>query len=58
MVFGDGPSRDSLSRALALVVDGSIVQAEFRSDLETVLRDLRQLVTLIGGERSQPQAYL
>jgi hypothetical protein len=31
-------------RALALAVDGSIVQAQFRSDPDTVIRDLRHLV--------------
>ncbi len=51
-----GRGRENLARALALVVDGSIVQAQFRSDPEAVLRDLRQLVSFIGGERSQPQS--
>ena len=50
--------RESLARALALVVDGSIVQAQFRSDPEAVLRDLRQLVKLIGGDRAQLQSSL
>jgi AcrR family transcriptional regulator len=50
--------RESLARSLALVVDGSIVQAQFCSDPETVLRDLRQLVKLIGGDRAQVQSAL
>jgi len=53
-----GRRRDSLARALALVVDGSIVQAQFRSDPEAVLRDLHQLVTLIGRGPSQSQSGL
>jgi hypothetical protein len=40
------------------MVDGSIVQAQFRSDPEAVLKDLRQLVTLIGGERAHAQSSL
>ena len=51
-----GRRRESLARALALVVDGSIVQAQFRSDPDAVLRDLRQLVSFIGGECSPPQS--
>jgi len=50
--------RESLARSLALVVDGSIVQAQFCSDPELVLRDLRQLVKLIGGERAHAQSSL
>ena len=50
--------RESLARSLALVVDGSIVQAQFRPDPEPVLRDLRQLVKLIGGDRPQLQSSL
>jgi hypothetical protein len=34
------------------------VQAQFRSDPEAVLKDLRQLVTLIGGERAHTQSSL
>jgi AcrR family transcriptional regulator len=45
-----GRRRESLARALALGVDGSIVQAQFRSDPEAVLRDLRQLVSVIGSD--------
>jgi len=45
-----GRRREGLARGLALVVDGSIVQAQVRSDPEAVLRDLRQLVSLIGGQ--------
>src|SRR6516164_481283 len=47
--------REALARSLALVVDGSIVQAQFRSDPEAVLRDLRQLVMLIGADRAPLQ---
>jgi len=50
--------RESLARSLALVVDGSIVQAQFCSDPERVLRDLRQLVKLIGGEPPHAQSSL
>lgn len=39
-----GRRRASLARALALAVDGSIVQAQFRPDLDTVIGDLRRLV--------------
>jgi len=53
-----GRGRESLARGLALVVDGSIVQAQFRSDPEAVLRDLRQLVSLIGAERARAQSSL
>jgi hypothetical protein len=53
-----GRRRESLARGLALVVGGSIVQAQFRSDPEAVLKDLRQLVTLIGGERAHAQSSL
>ena len=51
-----GRRRASAARALALVIDGSIVQAQFRSDPEAVLRDLRQLVSLIGAERARAQS--
>jgi AcrR family transcriptional regulator len=50
--------RENLARSLALVVDGSIVQAQFRSDPETVLRDLRRLVTLFGADRAHLQSSL
>jgi len=50
--------RETLARSLALVVDGSIVQAQFCSDPEAVLRDLRQLVKLIGAEHAQVQSSL
>ena len=50
--------RQSAARSLALVIDGSIVQAQFCSDPEAVLRDLRQLVKLIGGERAHLQSSL
>ena len=50
--------RETLARSLALVVDGSIVQAQFSSDPEAVLRDLRQLVKLIGAEHAQVQSSL
>src|SRR5215471_14831462 len=53
-----GRRRESLARSLALVVDGSIVQAQFCSDPERVLRDLRQLVKLIGGEPPHAQSSL
>jgi AcrR family transcriptional regulator len=53
-----GRRRESLARGLALVVDGSIVQAQFRSDPAAVLKDLRQLVTLIGSERAPAQSSL
>jgi AcrR family transcriptional regulator len=49
--------RETLARALALVIDGSIVQAQFASNPEAVLRDLRQLVKLIGSDRA-PQSSL
>jgi hypothetical protein len=49
---------DRSARALALVVDGSIVQAQFCADPETVLRELRQLVKLIGGDRAHAQSSL
>ncbi len=44
-----GRRRESLARSLALAVDGSIVQAQFRSDPEAVIKDLRQLVSLISS---------
>jgi hypothetical protein len=50
--------RQTLARSLALVIDGSIVQAQFCSDPEVVLRDLRQLVKLIGGDRAHLQSSL
>ena len=50
--------RQTAARSLALVIDGSIVQAQFCSDPEAVLRDLRQLVRLIGGERAHLQSSL
>jgi AcrR family transcriptional regulator len=53
-----GRRRESLARSLALVVDGSIVQAQFCANPEAVLRDLRQLVKLIGGERAHVQSSL
>jgi len=46
-----GRNRESLARSIALLVDGAIVQAQFRSDLDAVIRDLRQLVTLVEGDR-------
>ena len=51
-----GRRREKIARSLALVVDGSIVQAQFRSDPEAVLRDLRQLVKVIGGDRAPLQS--
>jgi AcrR family transcriptional regulator len=48
--------RQTVARSLALVIDGSIVQAQFCSDPEGVLRDLRQLVKLIGGDRAHLQS--
>ena len=53
-----GRHRESLARSLALAVDGSIVQAQFRADPEGVLKDLRQLVMLIAANRAQPQSSL
>jgi len=53
-----GRHRERLARSLALAVDGSIVQAQFRADPEAVIRDLRQLVALIAGHRAQPQSSL
>jgi AcrR family transcriptional regulator len=53
-----GRHRESLARSLALAVDGSIVQAQFRADPEGVLKDLRQLVMLIAAHRAQPQSSL
>jgi AcrR family transcriptional regulator len=50
--------RQTVARSLALVIDGSIVQAQFCSDPEVVLRDLRQLVKLIGGDRAHLQSSL
>ena len=50
--------RHGVARSLALVIDGSIVQAQFCSDPEVVLRDLRQLVKLIGGDRAHLQSSL
>jgi AcrR family transcriptional regulator len=50
--------RQTVARSLALVIDGSIVQAQFCSDPEAVLRDLRQLVKLIGGDRAYLQSSL
>jgi len=50
--------RETRARALALVLDGSIVQAQFCSDPEAVLRDLRQLVKLIGGDHPHAQSSL
>ena len=53
-----GRHRESLARALALAVDGSIVQAQFRADPEAVIKELRQLVMLIAANRAQPQSSL
>ena len=53
-----GRRREALARSLALVIDGAIVQAQFRSDPDAVLRDLRQLVKLIGGDRTRLQSSL
>jgi AcrR family transcriptional regulator len=50
--------RQTVARSLALVIDGSIVQAQFCSGPELVLRDLRQLVRLIGGDRAHLQSSL
>jgi AcrR family transcriptional regulator len=50
--------RQTVARSLALVIDGSIVQAQFCSDPEVVLRGLRQLVKLIGGDRAHLQSSL
>jgi AcrR family transcriptional regulator len=50
--------RQTVARSLALVIDGSIVRAQFCSDPEVVLRDLRQLVKLIGGDRAHLQSSL
>ena len=54
----DARRRQSAARSLALVIDGAIVQAQFCSDPEAVLRDLRQLVKLIGAERAYLQSSL
>ena len=54
----DARRRQSAARSLALVIDGSIVQAQFCSDPEAVLRDLRQLIKLIGAERAYLQSSL
>jgi len=54
----DARRRHSAARSLALVIDGSIVQAQFCADPEAVLRNLRQLVKLIGGERAHLQSSL
>ena len=53
-----GRNRESLARSLALAVDGSIVQAQFRADPEAVIKDLRQLVVRIAANRAQPQSSL
>jgi AcrR family transcriptional regulator len=53
-----GRQRESLARSLALAVDGSIVQAQFRADPAGVLKDLRQLVRLIAGSRARAQSSL
>ena len=53
-----GRERERLARSLALAIDGSIVQAQFRADPEGVIRDLRQLVAQIAGQRAQPQSSL
>jgi len=53
-----GRQRERLARALALAVDGSIVQAQFREDPEGVIRDLRQLMAAIGGGRAPLQSSL
>jgi AcrR family transcriptional regulator len=50
--------RQTVARSLALVIDGSIVRAQFCCDPEAVLRDLRQLVKLIGGDRAHLQSSL
>jgi AcrR family transcriptional regulator len=44
-----GRRRGTVARSLALLVDGAIVQAQFRTDLDAVLRDLRQMVRLVAG---------
>ena len=54
----DARRRQSAARSLALVIDGSIVQAQFRPDPEVVLRDLRQLVKLIDGDCAHLQSSL
>ena len=53
-----GRQRESLARSLALAVDGSIVQAQFRADPAGVLKDLRQLVRLIANHRARSQSSL
>ena len=53
-----GRNRDALARSLALAVDGSIVQAQFRADPEGVIKDLRRLVRLIAGQRTHRQSSL
>jgi AcrR family transcriptional regulator len=50
--------RQNVARSLALVIDGSIVQTQFCSDPEVVLRDLRQLVKLIGADGAHLQSSL
>jgi|SRR5215831_19868848 len=51
-----GRRRETLARALALAVDGSIVQAQFRADPEPVIRDLRRVVTMLGRDRAYPRS--
>jgi AcrR family transcriptional regulator len=53
-----GRNRESLARSLALAVDGSIVQAQFRADPEGVIKDLRRLVMLVDGNRAPTQSSL
>jgi AcrR family transcriptional regulator len=45
-----GRRRTAVGQALALAVDGSIVQAQFASDVNAVIRDLRRLVRAVAGE--------
>ena len=51
-----GRRRASVGHALALAVDGSIVQAQFCSDVDAVVRDLRRLVTAVAGEDERMRA--
>jgi AcrR family transcriptional regulator len=51
-----GRRRETRARALALAVDGSIVQAQFRAEPEPVIRDLRRVVAMIGRDHERPRS--
>jgi AcrR family transcriptional regulator len=51
-----GRHRASLGHALAVAVDGSIVQAQFCTNVNVVIRDLRRLVSAVAGKDERNRA--